>query len=136
MTLIEQIQAIREERDRLRIEVTALAKQIESVVDVCDMASDERIEDPLEAVSRICRTMDLFGNQVIKDREQLAALRARVTEYLAALDAGGITDFCHARECRYWRLGKSNGPCTCGAVAKREQTTRAEAALRAEVERG
>lgn len=65
--------------------------------------------------------------------DELASLRARVREYLAALDAGGITDFCHARECRYWRLGKSNGPCTCGAVTKREQTTRAEAALRAEV---
>ena len=71
-----------------------------------------------------------------KAETELAALRAKVTEYLAAKDAGGITDFCHARECRYWRLGKSNGPCTCGAVTKREQTTRAEAALRAEVNRG
>lgn len=66
----------------------------------------------------------------------LTALRARVKEYLAALDGGASTDFCHARECRYWRLGKSHGPCICGAVAKRERTICAEAALREEVERG
>ena len=66
----------------------------------------------------------------------LTSLRARVKEYLAALDGGASTDFCHARECRYWRLGKSHGPCICGAVAKRERTICAEAALREEVERG
>lgn len=90
-----------------------------------------------EFLNTLARDGEVVRDMVAEDlRAKLASLRARVKEYLAAKDAGGITDFCHARECRYWRLGKSNGPCTCGAVTKREQTTRAEAALRAEVNRG
>lgn len=114
-TLIDQIQAIREERDRLALKCV-------------DLDVYRRFVES-EGVERLrVENADL--------RAELASLRARVTEYLAAIDGGGITDFCHTRECRYWRLGKSHGPCTCGAVAKRERTSCAEAALRAEVKRG
>lgn len=94
-----------------------------------------------DAIEKLREERDTLRLQLRTERaermtveDELASLRARVREYLAALDGGASTDFCHARECRYWRLGKSHGPCICGAVAKRERTICAESALRAEVE--